>query len=106
MKTFSEQVSKYFTIVLLVIAFGSLFFWLPLDYHRALSAFTAVLIIACPCALALSSPFTMSAALSILDKNLFYLKNTAVVEQLAKIDTIVLDKTGTITITGSNSITV
>ena len=106
MKTFSEKVSKYFTIVLLAIAFGSLFFWLPFSYHRALSAFTAVLIIACPCALALSTPFTMSAALSILDKNFFYLKNTAVVEQLAKIDTIVLDKTGTITITGGNSITV
>jgi P-type Cu+ transporter len=98
-------VSKYFTIVLLAIAFGSLFFWLPTDLHRGISAFTAVLIIACPCALALSTPFTMSAALSILDRNFFYLKNTAVVEQLAHIDTIVLDKTGTITITGGNSIT-
>ncbi|RZK74233.1 MAG: HAD family hydrolase, partial [Pedobacter sp.] len=41
--------------------------------------------------------FTMSAALSIFDRNKFYLKNTAVVEQLAAIDTIVFDKTGTIT---------
>ncbi|MBS1530752.1 MAG: heavy metal translocating P-type ATPase metal-binding domain-containing protein [Bacteroidetes bacterium] len=102
MKTFSEKVSKYFTVVLLAVALGSLMFWLPTDFHRALSAFTAVLIIACPCALALSTPFTMSAALSILDKNLFYLKNTAVVEQLAHIDTIVLDKTGTITVAGDN----
>ena len=105
MQTFSEKVSKYFTIVLLVIAFGSLFFWLPTDVHRGISAFTAVLIIACPCALALSTPFTMSAALSIFDRNFFYLKNTAVVEQLAHIDTIVLDKTGTITITGGNAVT-
>jgi len=103
-KTFSETISKYFTIVLLAVAFGSLFFWLPTDFHRALSAFTAVLIIACPCALALSTPFTMSAALSILDKNLFYLKNTAVVEQLAHIDTIVFDKTGTITVAGADRI--
>ncbi|MBS1524422.1 MAG: heavy metal translocating P-type ATPase metal-binding domain-containing protein [Bacteroidetes bacterium] len=104
-QTFSGTVSKYFTVVLLAIAFGSFFFWLPLDFHRALSAFTAVLIIACPCALALSTPFTMSAALSILDKNFFYLKNTDVVEQMARIDTIVLDKTGTITVAGGNTIT-
>ncbi|MGZ3821067.1 MAG: heavy metal translocating P-type ATPase [Mucilaginibacter sp.] len=97
MQTFNEKVSKYFTIVLLTIAFSSLFFWLPTDVKRGFAAFTAVLIVACPCALALSTPFTMSAALSIFDRNFFYLKNTAVVEQLAKIDTIVLDKTGTIT---------
>ena len=97
MQTFNEKVSKYFTVVLLVIAFSTLFYWLHTDYRRGLAGFTAVLIVACPCALALSTPFTMSAALSIFDRNLFYLKNTAVVEQLARINTIVLDKTGTIT---------
>ncbi|WP_349682006.1 heavy metal translocating P-type ATPase [Mucilaginibacter sp.] len=96
METFNQRVSKYFTIVLLVIAIASLLVWLP-NWQRGLAAFTAVLIVACPCALALSTPFTMSAALSIFDKNLFYLKNTAVVEQLAGINTIVFDKTGTIT---------
>lgn len=105
MQTFNEKVSKYFTVVLLVIAFGCLAFWLPTDARRGLAAFTAVLIVACPCALALSTPFTMSAALSIFDRNLFYLKNTAVVEQLARIDTIVFDKTGTITTSGGNNIT-
>jgi Cu+-exporting ATPase len=103
MKTFNEKVSKYFTIVLLAIAFGALLFWLPTDLRRGFAAFTAVLIVACPCALALSTPFTMSAALSVFDKNRFYLKNTAVVEQLAAIDAIVFDKTGTIT-TGDNGI--
>lgn len=101
MQTFNEKVSKYFTIVLLTIAFGSLIFWLPTDIRRGFAAFTAVLIVACPCALALSTPFTMSAALSIFDKNFFYLKNITVVEQMAAIDTIVFDKTGTIT-TGSS----
>ena len=101
-QTFSERISKYFTIVLLGIAFGSLLLWLPFDAGRGLAAFTAVLIVACPCALALSTPFTMAAALSIFDRNLFYLKNTRVVEHMAAIDTIVMDKTGTIT-TGDNS---
>jgi Cu+-exporting ATPase len=104
MQTFNEKVSKYFTVVLLLVAFSSLLFWVEGDVKRGLAAFTAVLIVACPCALALSTPFTMSAALSVFDKNLFYLKNTAVVEQLAKIDTIVLDKTGTITNSGSNEV--
>ncbi len=104
MQTFNEKVSKYFTIVLLTIAFASLFFWLPTDVKRAFAAFTAVLIVACPCALALSTPFTMSAALSIFDRNRFYLKNTRIVEQMAEIDTIVMDKTGTITTGESDNV--
>ncbi|WP_306429492.1 hypothetical protein [Sphingobacterium sp. E70] len=72
--------------------------------NRAWGAFTAVLIIACPCALALSSPFTLSAALSIFDRNKFYVKNTAAIEQMATIDTLVFDKTGTISSPKATSI--
>jgi Cu+-exporting ATPase len=104
MQTFNQKVSKYFTVVLLIIAIASLLFWLSTDVNRGIAAFTAVLIVACPCALALSTPFTMSAALSIFDRNLFYLKNTAVVEQMAAIDTIVMDKTGTITTSDNDHI--
>ncbi|MFA4869071.1 MAG: heavy metal translocating P-type ATPase metal-binding domain-containing protein [Pedobacter sp.] len=97
-KTFSDTASKYFSIVLLSIALGSAAFWMFYDNNttKAIASFTAVLIIACPCALALSTPFTLAAVLSILDKNKFYLKSTAVVEELARIDTFVFDKTGTI----------
>lgn len=97
-KTFSDTASKYFSIVLLSIAIGSAAFWLlhSTDMTKAIASFTAVLIIACPCALALSTPFTLAAVLSIFDKNKFYLKSTAVVEELARIDTFVFDKTGTI----------
>ena len=63
MKTFNEKVSKYFTFVLIAIAAGALLAWLPFSLQRGIDAFTAVLIVACPCALALSTPFTMSAAL-------------------------------------------
>ncbi|TDO24810.1 heavy metal translocating P-type ATPase [Pedobacter duraquae] len=96
-KTFSGTASKYFSIVLLLVASGAGIFWLFTDPSRALASFTAVLIIACPCALALSSPFTLAAVLSVFDKNKFYLKNTSVIEELARIDTFVFDKTGTIT---------
>jgi Cu+-exporting ATPase len=95
--TFSATASKYFSIMLLTIAIGSGLFWiLNGDATKAIASFSAVLIIACPCALALASPFTLAAVLSVYDKNKFYLKNTAVIEQLARINTFVFDKTGTI----------
>ena len=56
-----------------------------------------MLIVACPCALALSAPFTLGNVLRIMGKQKFYLKNATVIEQIAKVDTIVFDKTGTIT---------
>ena len=62
-----------------------------------MNVFTAVLIIACPCAIALSAPFTFGNLLRIFGKKKFYLKNATVIEQLAAINTIIFDKTGTIT---------
>ncbi|HLT87359.1 MAG TPA: heavy metal translocating P-type ATPase metal-binding domain-containing protein [Sphingobacterium sp.] len=95
--TFIDFISKYFTVALVSIAVAACVFWLiGGDSSKAWGAFTAVLIIACPCALALSSPFTLSAALSIFDRNKFYIKNTAAIEQLSAIDCVVFDKTGTI----------
>ncbi|MBQ0740163.1 heavy metal translocating P-type ATPase, partial [Aquimarina celericrescens] len=63
----------------------------------ALNVFTAVLIIACPCAIALATPFAMGNLLRIFGKNGFYLKNTNVLEQMADLDVFVFDKTGTLT---------
>ncbi len=103
-ETFQLTVSKYFTIILLVIAFGSAAYWLLVKPELAMSAFTAVLIIACPCALALSSPFALGTAMRVLGNNKCYLKSAGVVEQLAKTDTIVFDKTGTITQPGESEI--
>ena len=93
----SNTVSKYFTIVVLAISFGVLAYWLPKDMTTAVNAFTGILIVACPCALAISIPFTLGTTMRIFGKNDFYLKNTSVIEQLSRIDTIVFDKTGTIT---------
>ncbi|MCU0442135.1 MAG: heavy metal translocating P-type ATPase metal-binding domain-containing protein [Bacteroidia bacterium] len=96
-ESFQQQVSRYFTIALLAIAFGSAGWWLANDSALALNAFTAVLIIACPCALALSSPFALGTAMRLLGRNQFYVKSPAVVEQMAHMDTVVFDKTGTLT---------
>lgn len=96
-KSITDTISRYFTPILLLIAFAGFGYWVFIDVNIAFNVFTAVLIVACPCALALTAPFTMGNVLRILGKKKFYLKNALVIEQLAKVDTIVFDKTGTIT---------
>jgi Cu+-exporting ATPase len=96
-KTITDRISRYFTPILLLIAFAGFGYWIFIDANTAFNVFTAVLIVACPCALALTAPFTFGNVLRILGKQKFYLKNALVIEQLAKVDTIVFDKTGTIT---------
>ncbi len=93
----TNSISKYFTVAILAIAIISTCYWLFIDASKALNVFTAVLIIACPCALALSAPFTFGNVLRILGTKKFYLKNASVIENLAKVNTIIFDKTGTIT---------
>jgi Cu+-exporting ATPase len=96
-ETFQTKVSKYFTVALLAIAISSAIYWAVYDSSKIVPAFTAVLIIACPCALALSSPFALGNAMRNLGRKKFYLKSANVVENIANMDTIVFDKTGTIT---------
>lgn len=90
-------VSKYFTLLVFGVAFAGFFFWLPLNINKAFNAFTAVLIIACPCALALSTPFTLGNTMRIFGRKNFYIKNVDVIEKLSRVNHIVFDKTGTIT---------
>ncbi len=103
-KSITDNISRYFTPVLLLIAFAGFGYWIFVDANTAFNVFTAVLIVACPCALALTAPFTMGNVLRIMGKKKFYLKNALVIEQLSKVDTIVFDKTGTITTNKKSSI--
>lgn len=98
-KSMTDTISKYFTVVILTIAIIASAFWVPKGFGIAAEVFTAVLIIACPCALALSAPFAMGNMLRIFGYKRFYLKNDSIIEKLNKIDHIVFDKTGTITTT-------
>ncbi len=98
-------IAKYFTFAVLGAAFAAALFWLPVSMERAINAFTAVLIIACPCGLALTNPFALGNAMRILGKNKLYLKNTSVVERMSRVNTVVFDKTGTITSPGDADIT-
>ena len=102
--SFSNAVSKYFTIIVLLIAVIAAAFWYQTSSFIAINVFTSVLIVACPCALALSTPFTLGNTMRIFGRNKFYLKNSNVVEMMAKINSIVFDKTGTITESGKSDI--
>ncbi|AZJ32324.1 Cu+-exporting ATPase [Tenacibaculum mesophilum] len=104
-KTLTDKISKNFTIIVLSIAFLSTAFWLYYDSSVALNVFTSVLIIACPCAIALAAPFTLGNILRIFGRKKFYLKNATVVEQLAAINSVIFDKTGTLTTNKENTIT-
>ncbi|MDF2158636.1 heavy metal translocating P-type ATPase metal-binding domain-containing protein [Algoriphagus sp. CAU 1675] len=93
----STKISGVFTWSVLSIAFVALVFWSFTDLSLGVKAFTSVLIVACPCALAMSTPFTLGNTLRVFGRSKFYLKNASVVERLALIDTVVFDKTGTLT---------
>lgn len=95
--TYVDKINKYFTLVVLSIAFLSAVYWLPTDSKKALNALTAVLIVACPCGLLLTTTFANGNIIRIMGRNKFYLKNATVIEKLTKINTIIFDKTGTIT---------
>lgn len=96
-QSFIHPWSKYFTIVLFSIAFATTCYWYFVDDSKLWNALTAVLIVACPCSLLLSATFTYGNVLRYLGKYKLFLKNSSVIESLSNVNTIVFDKTGTIT---------
>ncbi len=95
--SFIHMLSRYFTWVVLSIALIAAVYWWMHDPSRIWPAVTAVLIIACPCALLLAASFTNGHILRILSRRHLYLRNAETIERLATIDHIVFDKTGTLT---------
>ena len=93
----TNRYSRRFTKLVVGVAFATALFWLFANPAKAQRAFTAVLIVACPCALALAAPLTQGTAQRLLARLNIFLKNGQVLERLAEVDTVVLDKTGTLT---------
>ena len=104
-QSLTDGISKRFTIAILSVAFISTAFWLVVDASKAFNVFTSVLIVACPCAIALAAPFTLGNILRIFGREKLYLKEAAVIEKMAVVDTVVFDKTGTLTTHQKNIIT-
>ena len=93
----TNRYSRRFTRLVIGLACAAAIFWMFKDATRAQKAFTSVLIVACPCALALAAPLTQGTAQRWLARFNIYLKNGQVIERMAEVDTVVLDKTGTLT---------
>lgn len=96
-QTLTDGIGKRFTLAVLGIALLSSLYWLQHSPGMAINVFTSVLIIACPCAIALAAPFTLGNMLRIFGRHRLYLKNATVLERLARVDTAIFDKTGTLT---------
>lgn len=95
--SFIHSLSRWFTYIVFSIALVTAVYWWLHDASKIGHAVTAILIIACPCALLLSGTFTNGNVLRILGRNRFYLRNAATIESIAGINHIVFDKTGTLT---------
>lgn len=96
--SFVHLLSRYFTYIVITISLFSGLYWAFNNESLAWNAATAVLIVACPCALLLSNTFTNASILRILGRNRFYLRNAQVIEDIANTTHVVFDKTGTLTV--------
>ncbi len=93
----TNSISQYFVIIILTITVLAAVYWYFVDSTQILQVVTAILIITCPCALGLSSPFILGNVMRIFGEKKLYIKSTAAIENMAKVNEIVFDKTGTIT---------
>ena len=97
-ENFANTVGKYFTIGLISLATVVGTYWFYIDPAKWQNSVVSILVIACPCALAISYPFALGHGIRWLSKFHCYVKDIQTMERMAQIDTIVFDKTGTLTL--------
>ncbi|WP_395767916.1 heavy metal translocating P-type ATPase [Aquirufa sp.] len=97
-ENFANKVGMYFTFILLSLATLVGIYWVLNDSSKWQNAVVSVLVIACPCALAISYPFALGHGIRWLAKFNFFVKDIQAFERMSQVDTIVFDKTGTLTL--------
>lgn len=96
-QTIIDRIARTFTWAVFGIALFAALYWYRTDPRETWLVLTSVLMVACPCALALAAPFTFGSTVRAFGRRHLYLKNSAVVEKMAKTDSVIFDKTGTVT---------
>ena len=92
----ADRFGFWFTVAAVTLAMAGGVWWWP-DVAMSVQVATAVLIIACPCALTMAAPVTLGTALGQLGQRGLYLRHTGVLLDMSRIDTVAFDKTGTLT---------
>lgn len=105
LNTLTNAYSRRFTKLIIAVAIGAAVFWAFVNPALSLKAFTSVLIVACPCALALAAPFALGTAQRTLARRNVFLRNPYVLETLSEVNAVVFDKTGTLTAAGAGAVT-
>jgi P-type Cu2+ transporter len=93
----ADKVASHFVLGTLIVAAATAVFWLYANPARAFPATLAVLVVTCPCALALATPAAIAAATRRLAHSGMMVSRADALERLARVDLVVMDKTGTLT---------
>lgn len=95
----ANRLSEHFSSAILILSFLTFLVWWfwPHSFETSFMVGISVIVIACPCALALATPVATLVGLSLAVKKGILFKEAAQLETMAKVDTIVFDKTGTLT---------
>ena len=96
--TLADRIASYIVVALLVVAIGVAAFWYVADPGRAFVITLSVLVVTCPCALALATPAAFAAAGSRLSQLRLLVTNGNAIETLSRATLVMFDKTGTLTV--------
>jgi Cu2+-exporting ATPase len=96
--TLADRIASYIVVALLVVAAGVAVTWYFIDPERAFVVTLSVLVVTCPCALALATPAAFAAASSRLSQLKLLVTNGNSIEALSRATTVIFDKTGTLTL--------
>jgi len=94
----ADKIAKYFIgLVLILTTYIGIYSYINYGLHEAIARSLAIIIISCPCALAMATPLSFIKSLSLLKAAGVLVKNVSVLEKINEVKHIVLDKTGTLT---------